>query len=140
LNLPSKNSLPNYNDINIAIGIFVNCNWVDTRWHNSIVHIYTQTIHRTTELTTLVGRLSGIRTQSGQTKINIETKINDETKINNETKINDETKINHETKINDDKYFNILIYMSFILWSIRYCCDAGKEKSYLKHRAYVLAC
>ena len=39
---------------------------------SSIVHIYTQTIHRTTQLTTLVGRLSGIRTQSGQTKINDE--------------------------------------------------------------------
>jgi len=36
------------------------------------VHIYTQTIHRTTQLTTLVGRLSGIRTQSGQNKINDE--------------------------------------------------------------------
>jgi uncharacterized integral membrane protein len=36
------------------------------------VHIYTQTIHRITQLTTLVGRLSGIRTQSGQTKINDE--------------------------------------------------------------------
>jgi len=35
------------------------------------VHIYTQTVHRTTQLTTLVGRLSGIRTQSGQ-------RINDE--------------------------------------------------------------
>ena len=33
-------------------------------------HIYTQTIHRTTQLTTLVGRLSGIRTHSGQNKIN----------------------------------------------------------------------
>ena len=33
----------------------------------STVHIYTQPIHRTTQLTTLVGRLSGIRTQSGQT-------------------------------------------------------------------------
>ena len=39
---------------------------------SSTVHIYTQTIHRTTQLTTLVGRLSGIRTQSGQTKINDE--------------------------------------------------------------------
>ena len=29
------------------------------------VHIYTQTIYRTTHLTTLVGRLSGIRNQSG---------------------------------------------------------------------------
>jgi len=37
---------------------------------SSTVHIYTQTIHRTTQLTTLVGRLSGIRTQSGHTKIN----------------------------------------------------------------------
>jgi len=39
---------------------------------SSAVHIYTQTIHRTTQLTTLVGRLSGIRTQSGQNKINTE--------------------------------------------------------------------
>ena len=38
----------------------------------STVNIYTQTIHRTTQLTILVGRLSGIRTQSGQTKINDE--------------------------------------------------------------------
>jgi len=30
---------------------------------SSTVHNYTQTIHRTTELTTLVARLSGIRTQ-----------------------------------------------------------------------------
>jgi len=37
---------------------------------SSRVHIYTQRIHRTTQLTTLVGRLSGIRTQSGQTKMN----------------------------------------------------------------------
>jgi len=39
---------------------------------SSTVHIYTQTIHRTTQLTALVGRLSVIRTQSGQTKINDE--------------------------------------------------------------------
>jgi uncharacterized integral membrane protein len=39
---------------------------------SSTLHIYTQTIHRTTQLTTLVGRLSGIRTQNGQTKINDE--------------------------------------------------------------------
>jgi len=39
---------------------------------SSTVHIYTQTVHRTTQLTTLVGRLSGIGTQSGQTKINDE--------------------------------------------------------------------
>jgi uncharacterized integral membrane protein len=37
---------------------------------SSTVHIYTQTIHRTTQLTTSVGRLSGIRIQSGHTKIN----------------------------------------------------------------------
>ena len=36
------------------------------------VHIFTQTIHRATQLTTLVGRLSGIRTQGGETKINDE--------------------------------------------------------------------
>jgi uncharacterized integral membrane protein len=41
---------------------------------SSTVHIYAQIIHtrRTTQLTTLVGRLSGIRKQSGQTKINDE--------------------------------------------------------------------
>jgi len=33
---------------------------------SSTVHIYIQIIHRTTQLTTLVGRLSGIQTQSGQ--------------------------------------------------------------------------
>jgi len=37
---------------------------------SSTVHIYTQTVHRTTQLTTLVGRLSGNRTQICQTKIN----------------------------------------------------------------------
>ena len=37
---------------------------------SSTVHIYTKTTCRTTQLT--VGRLSGIRTQSGQTKINDE--------------------------------------------------------------------
>ena len=39
---------------------------------SSTVHIYTQTIRKTTQLTTLVGRLSGIRTQIGQNKINDE--------------------------------------------------------------------
>jgi hypothetical protein len=39
---------------------------------SSTVHIYTQTIQRTTQLTTLAGRLSGIRTNGGQTKINNE--------------------------------------------------------------------
>jgi len=38
----------------------------------STVHIYTKTIHGITQLTTLVGTLSGIRTQSGQTKISDE--------------------------------------------------------------------
>jgi hypothetical protein len=39
---------------------------------SSTVHIYTQTIHRTTHLTILIGRLSGIRIHSSQTKINDE--------------------------------------------------------------------
>jgi len=39
---------------------------------SSTAHIYTQTVHRTTQLKTLVRRLSGIRTQSGQSKINDE--------------------------------------------------------------------
>ena len=39
---------------------------------SSTVHIYTKTIHRTTQLTTLNGRLSGIRNKSGQTEINDE--------------------------------------------------------------------
>jgi len=43
-----------------------------THGGSSTVHIHTQKIHRTTRLTTLVGRLSEIRTQSGQTKINDE--------------------------------------------------------------------
>ena len=34
---------------------------------SSTVHIYIQTVHRTTQITTLVRRLPGIRTQSGQT-------------------------------------------------------------------------
>ena len=37
---------------------------------SSTVGIYTQTIHRTTQLITLFGKLSGIRTQNDQTKIN----------------------------------------------------------------------
>jgi len=39
---------------------------------SSTVHIYTKKIHRTTQLTTLVERLFGIRTQSGLTKTNEE--------------------------------------------------------------------
>ena len=48
----------------IAIGL--------TPGGGSALHIYTQTVHRTTQLTTLVGRVSGIRTQCGQNKINDE--------------------------------------------------------------------
>ena len=33
---------------------------------SSTEHIYTQTVHRTTQITILIGRLSGIRTQIGQ--------------------------------------------------------------------------
>ena len=40
---------------------------------SSTAHIYTQTIHRTTQLTTLVGRLSGIGAQTSQTKISGDT-------------------------------------------------------------------
>jgi len=43
-----------------------------THGGSSTVHIRTQTVRRTKQLTTLIGRLSGIRTQSGQTKINDE--------------------------------------------------------------------
>jgi len=39
---------------------------------SSTVHIYTQTAHKTTQLTTLVGRVSGTRAHSGQTEINDE--------------------------------------------------------------------
>jgi len=39
---------------------------------SSTVHIYTPTVHRTKQLTTLIGRLSGIRTQGVQTKIHDE--------------------------------------------------------------------
>jgi len=37
---------------------------------SSTVRIYIKTIHRTIQLTTWVGMLSGIRTHSGQTKTN----------------------------------------------------------------------
>jgi uncharacterized integral membrane protein len=39
---------------------------------SSTVHIYAQTIHRTTQLTNLVGRLTVIRAQRGQTTFNDE--------------------------------------------------------------------
>ena len=56
----------------IDIGIYLLTAILLTPGGSSTVHIYTQTIHRTTQLTTLVERLSGIRTQGGQTKINDE--------------------------------------------------------------------
>jgi uncharacterized integral membrane protein len=36
---------------------------------SSTVHIYTQTVHGTTQLTSLVGRLFGIRAQCGKLKL-----------------------------------------------------------------------
>jgi len=45
-----------------AIGLTLGC--------SRTVHIYAQTIHRTTQLATLVGRLFGIGTQSAQTEFN----------------------------------------------------------------------
>jgi len=43
-----------------------------TRGGSTTVHTYTQTMHRTTQLTNLIGKVSGIRTQRGQTKNNDE--------------------------------------------------------------------
>jgi uncharacterized integral membrane protein len=45
-----------------AIGLTTSC--------SSTVHIYTQTVNCTTQLKTLVGRLSWIRTRSGENNIN----------------------------------------------------------------------
>ena len=45
--------------------IFFSCKWVNTRWQQYSAHSNKNKLHKTTELTTLVGRLSGIRTQSG---------------------------------------------------------------------------
>ena len=58
-------------DIHIYMIYLLTAIWL-TPGGSSTVHIYTQTIHRTTQLTTLVGKLSGIRTQSGHTKISNE--------------------------------------------------------------------
>jgi uncharacterized integral membrane protein len=58
-------------EINLILIYLLTAIWL-TPDDSSIVHIYTQTIHRTTQLTTLIGRLSEIRTQSGQNKINDE--------------------------------------------------------------------
>jgi uncharacterized integral membrane protein len=60
------------NEFDIDVLIYLLTAFGLTPGGSSTVHIYIKTIHRTTQLTTLVGRLSGIRTQSGQTKINDE--------------------------------------------------------------------
>ena len=59
-------------DTDIDISIYLLTEVGLTPGGSSTVHIYTKTIHGTTHLATLVGRLSGIRTQSGQTKSNAE--------------------------------------------------------------------
>ena len=69
--LPVRVNICIYIYIDSDIDIYVNCNWVDTRWQWHSTQLHTD-IHRTTQLTTLVGKLSGIRNQSGQTKINVE--------------------------------------------------------------------
>jgi len=61
-----------YLNIDIEILIYLLTAVGLTPGGRSKVHIYTQTKHRITQLTTLVGRLSGIRNQNGQTKINVE--------------------------------------------------------------------
>ena len=61
-----------YNDVILYILIYLLTAIGLTPGGSSTVHIYTKTIHNTTQLTTLIGRLSGIRTRSGQTKINDE--------------------------------------------------------------------
>jgi len=63
---------PDCHNIQLLILIYLLTSIWLTLGGSSKVHIYTQTIHRTTQLTTLVERLSGIRTQIGQTKINDE--------------------------------------------------------------------
>ena len=57
-------------DIDISIYLLTAV-WL-TPGGSSTVQIYTKIIHGTTQLTTLVGRFCGIRTQSGQTKSNAE--------------------------------------------------------------------
>jgi len=59
-------------DIDIDILIYLLTAVGLTPGGSSTVHIYTETVYRKAQLTTLVGRLSGIRTQSDQTKINYE--------------------------------------------------------------------
>jgi hypothetical protein len=43
--------------------------YTQTPGGSNTVQIYTQTIHRTKQLATFVGKLSGIRTQLGQTNL-----------------------------------------------------------------------
>ena len=57
-------------DIGIDL-IYITANGL-TPGGSSTVRIYTQTVHRTTQLTTLFGKISVIRTQRCQTKINDE--------------------------------------------------------------------
>jgi hypothetical protein len=56
----------------ILILIFLLTAIESTPGGSSTGHNYTKAMRRTTKLTSLVGRLSGIRTQRGQTKINDE--------------------------------------------------------------------
>jgi uncharacterized integral membrane protein len=65
----TKYGVQHISTLHIDIDIFALTAIGLTPGGSSTVHIYIQTIHRTTQLTTLAGRLSGIRTQSGQTKI-----------------------------------------------------------------------
>jgi hypothetical protein len=53
--------------IDTDILVYVNYNWVATRWQQYSTHLHTNSTQSNT--ITLVGRFSGIRTQSGQTKI-----------------------------------------------------------------------
>ena len=61
-----------YNKLKIPILIYLLTAIGLTPGGSSTVHIYTPAIHRSTQLTNLVGWLSGIRTHSGQIKINDE--------------------------------------------------------------------
>jgi uncharacterized integral membrane protein len=56
----TKYGVQHFSTLDIDIDIFVLTAIGLTPGGSSTVYIYTQTIHRTTQLTTLVGRLSGI--------------------------------------------------------------------------------
>ena len=66
------NPHPGENAFNNLILIYLSTTIGLTTGGSCAVYIYTQKIRRTTQLTTMVERLSGIRTQSDQTKINDE--------------------------------------------------------------------